>query len=216
MVPGAGRFNWLGPTEVSAADLLRQCGEKLADRRLWEIFRKRFHRLIFVYLLRVLRHHSKRDDVQELVADLAQEVYVRLVRANGSMLRGFRGETDYSVTAFLARVCVSVVSDHFRQQEGTFRLAQNVISLEDAKDSMRRSGEDHDELNVSAVLSWIDIQRVIESDPDQKNAQRNVLIFKLFYIDGLTAQEIAANPVFKLSESGVQGVLLRLRKRISE
>jgi len=216
MVSGAGPFKWLGANEISSADLLRQCGEKLADRRLWEIFGMRFHRLIFVYLLRSLRHHSKHDDVQELVADLAQEVYVRLVRANGSMLRGFRGENDYSVAAFLARVCVSVVSDHFRQQEGTFRQAQNVISLEEARDAMRRSDEHQDELNISAILSWIDIQRVIESDPDQKNAQRNVLIFKLFYIDGLTAQEIAANPGFNLTESGVQGVLLRLRKRISQ
>ena len=73
------RFRWRGSSEIASAELLRQCGQKLGDRELWTIFQERFQRLIFLYLLRALRFHSKRDDVTELVADLGQEVYVRLV-----------------------------------------------------------------------------------------------------------------------------------------
>ena len=212
----SGRFRWKGPTEISSAELLRQCGQKLGDPTLWEMFQQRFRRLIFLYLLRGLQHHSKRDDVQELVADLAQEVYVRLVRKNGAMLRDFRGQSDISVASFLARICASVVSDHFRHQDGTFRrFVENVVSIEHAKEALESFKHDRTELNVGAILSWIDVQRIIDADPDQKNAQRNALIFKLFYIDGLTAEEIAAWPGFGLSESGVNGVLLRLRRRIN-
>src|SRR5436305_715600 len=93
-------FRWRGAAEISSAELLRQCGQKLGDRKLWAIFEERFHRLIFLYVLRTLQHHSRRDDVQELAADLAQEVYLRLVRKNGLILREFRGDSDFSVTAF--------------------------------------------------------------------------------------------------------------------
>ena len=211
-----GGFRWWGSSEISSPDLLRQCGQRLGDTKLWELFQRRFQRMIFLYILRTLQHHSKRDDIQELVLDLAQEVYMRLVRKNGLMLREFRGDSDYAVSAFLARISASVVSDHFRQQEGTFRrFVENVVSLEQAKETIQNFKNDREDLNIGAILSWIDVQRVIDADPDQKNAQRNALIFKLFYIDGLTAHEIASSPGFDLTESGVQGVLLRLRKRIT-
>jgi DNA-directed RNA polymerase specialized sigma24 family protein len=69
---------------------------------------------------------------------------------------------------------------------------------------------------LSSILSWIDIERVIEGDPDQKNAGRNALIFKLHYVDGFSSAEIANFPGFGLSKSGVETILGRLRKRIQQ
>src|SRR4029079_9042757 len=138
----------------------------LGDTRLWELFQRRFQRMIFLYVLRRLEHHSERDDAQALVLDLAQEVYMRLVRKSGLMLREFRGETDYSVSAFLARISTSVVSDHFRHQEGAFRrFVDNVVWLEQAKETIQNFRSDREDLNVGAILSWIDVQRVIDADP---------------------------------------------------
>jgi RNA polymerase sigma factor (sigma-70 family) len=167
-----------------------------------------------VYLLRALKYHSKRDDVLEVVADLGQDVYVRMVKNNGSLLRSFRGETDIAVHSFLGRVCSSVVTDHLRRDGSMKRLGDNIVSLEEAKETIEISRHSGDELDVVALLSWIDIERVVAADPDHKHAQRNALIFKLHYIDGLTAEEIARYPGFDLSESGVEAVLVRLRKRI--
>jgi DNA-directed RNA polymerase specialized sigma24 family protein len=69
---------------------------------------------------------------------------------------------------------------------------------------------------LSSILSWIDIERVIDGDPDRKNAQRNALIFKLHYVDGFSSAEIARFPGFDLTPAGVETVLGRLRKRIQE
>ena len=69
---------------------------------------------------------------------------------------------------------------------------------------------------LSAILSWIDIERVIDGDPDRKNSGRNALIFKLHYVDGFSSAEIANFPGFGLSKSGVETILARLRKRIQE
>ena len=69
---------------------------------------------------------------------------------------------------------------------------------------------------LSSILSWIDIERIVEGDPDRKSARRNALIFKLHYIDGFEAGEIARFPGFDLSKSGVETILARLRKRIQK
>ncbi len=208
------RFRWHGAGEISSADLLRDCGQKLTDRGLWAMFQERFQRAIFKYLLRALHFHSKRDDVKELVSDLGQEVYVRLVQNKGNMLRSFRGETDFSVMAFLGRVCTSVVADHLRREGSDKRLGDNIVSIEEAREMIESSRHKREDLDLGSILSWIDIERIVAADPDHKNAQRNALIFKLHYIDGLTTEEIACYRGFDLSDSGVEAVLVRLRKRI--
>ena len=69
---------------------------------------------------------------------------------------------------------------------------------------------------LSSIISWIDIERIVEGDPDRKNARRNALIFKLHYIDGFEAGEISQFPGFELTKSGVETILARLRKRIQK
>jgi RNA polymerase sigma factor (sigma-70 family) len=213
------RFRWHKADETPAADLLRACGEKLTDRVLWTKFQERFQGLIFLYLMRALRLHRIQDDVSNVVPDLAQEVYVRLVQHNGRVLRSFRGTTEFSVMAFLGRIASSVVQDHQRQITSEKRRAQ-VIPIESGKNgelaSISTESSEFDSNAIAAILSWIDIERIVEGDPDRKNARRNALIFKLHYVDGFEAGEIASFPGFGLTRSGVETVLARLRKRIQQ
>ena len=74
--------------------------------------------------------------------------------------------------------------------------------------------EKRDSPAIGALLSWIDVERVLEGDSDRRHATRNLLIFKLHYIDGFTASELAAFPGFSLSVSGIEAVLSRMRKRL--
>jgi len=217
----SSRFQWRETgDDPPAADLLRECGQKLTNRAIWTKFQNRFQGLIFLYLMRALRFRSIEEDVSGIVPDLAQEVYIRLVRRDGQALRSFRGTTEFSVMAFLTRLCANVVSDHFQSQAKLKRKAQ-VISIEDARakemkgDAVSRPTE-LDTSSLSSILTWIDIERVVEGDSDQKNARRNALIFKLHHIDGFSAAEIARFAGFELTRGGVETVLTRLRKRIQE
>src|SRR6266705_3585981 len=126
------RFRWQKAGGTSAADLLRECGEKLTDRALWTQFQERFQGLIFKYLMRALRLNRIQDDAADLVPDLAQEVYLRLVQYDGRILRSFRGTTEFSVMAFLARISASVAQDHQRHGASNRRRAQ-VVSIDAAK-----------------------------------------------------------------------------------
>src|SRR5437867_8049436 len=127
-----GRFRWQKAGETPAADLLRECGEKLTDRALWTQFQERFQGLIFLYLMRALRLRRIQDDTADVVPDLAQEVYLRLVQHNGRVLRSFRGTTEFSVMAFLGRISSSVVQDYQRQLATEKRRAP-IIPIESAK-----------------------------------------------------------------------------------
>lgn len=202
---------------IPSADLLRACGQRLTDTRLWEEFQSRFQRRIFLYLLRACRiSRGHQGEMREVLPDLAQEVYVRLVKNEGRILQSFRGETDFAVRAFLARIATSVVADHFRYQAAEKRQAQ-VISIDQARETIESSRVDGSDLNskiMCGILSWIDVERLLAADEDRKFAARNMLIFKLHYVDGFTAAELAAFPGFELSVSGVEAVLSRTRKRI--
>ena len=214
------RFLRKQPGETSAPDLLRECGTKLTDRALWNEFQERFLRLIFLYLHRALRHHGIHDDEVDIVADLAQEVYLRLVQHDGRILRDFRGETEFSVMAFLGRISANIVTDYHRHITSERRGGQVVpIDLAKAAEPGKKGlaeSREFDTGSLSAILSWIDIERIVEADPDRKNARRNALIFKLHYIDGFSSAEIASFPGFELTKSGVDTILARLRKRIQE
>jgi RNA polymerase sigma factor (sigma-70 family) len=215
MMSESNRFPWYGNEELSSADLLRECGRKLTDRVLWQKFQQRFQKLIFVYIARALRNAAGRD-AKELVSDLAQDVYIRLLQNEGRMLRTFKGATDFSVRAFLARVSVSAVTDYHRAQMTEKRQATQVVSLDEARtDGVALPGEAA-ELDLTAILSWIDVQRLVESDADRKHAARNVVIFKLHYIDGLTCDEIAQFPGFELTPSGIDTVLQRMKARLQK
>src|SRR5437867_618968 len=214
------RFPWRKPGEPSAADLVRECGLRLTNRALWTKFQERFQGLIFLYLLRALRYESIREDTMGIVPDLAQEVYLKLVQHDGRILRSFRGTTEFSVMAFLAKVADTVVRD-FRRRGATEKRRAQVVSIDVVKAAEfegKRLPESQEfgPGDLSAIVAWIDVERLLEGEPDRKNAGRNVLIFKLHYVDGLSAAEIANSPGFVLTKSGVESVLARLRKRIQD
>jgi DNA-directed RNA polymerase specialized sigma24 family protein len=215
MTDSKSRFRWHEANASPAAELLRECGQKLTDPALWSMFHDRFQGPIFVYLLRSLRLRSVHDGGADVVPDLAQEVYVRLVQNNGRMLRSFRGTSDFSAMAFLARVSATVAFD-FQRRIASNKRAGQVISMDQLKHEKTGSGEsaEFDAGALSSILSWIDVERVVEGDPDRRNAQRNALIFKLHYVDGFSPKEIARFPGFELSKSGVETILARLKQRI--
>jgi len=107
---------------------------------------------------------------------------------------------------------MSVVSDHYRSQQAGKRQSGEVISIERSRNERITS----DDMDFSAVLSWIDVERLMESDSDRRNAARNVLIFKLHYVDGFTASEISQFPAFGLTESAIEVILKNLRLRLKK
>ena len=209
-----GRFLRHGDGErIPSADLLRECGRKLTDAAHWQEFQERFQRRIFTCLMRILRIRNFEDDVISVTAELTQDVWVRMVQNNAHILRSFKGDTDFSVAAFIARVCESVASDFCRRQSAVRRQVGEVIPISTLDDTDDWHPEAR-EVDMNTILAWIDVERLVESDPEKRLAARNVLVFKLHYVDGFSNAEIAEFPGFNLTEQGVEKVLQRLRARL--
>lgn len=201
---------------IPDGDLLRLCGLHRDAHQVWKEFYRRYQKRIFLYLLRASRaslsHHA---DLGEQLPDLAQEVYLRLVKNDARILRAFRGSSEFAVRAFLARIATSVVQDYFRYH-GAERRKAEVIPIDQGREpwGAERLPQDSGAPSADQVLSQIDFERALLRSETGSNAMRNLLIFKLHYVDGFTAREIAAFPGFRLSVAGVEAVLNRTRTKL--
>ncbi len=204
---------------VSSADLLRLCGEHQSDAELWKEFQRRFHKTLLTFVMRAMCN-AFRDDCLREACDITQDVYLRMLDNDGRMLRSFKGDTDFSVRAFLSRVVVNVVSDHYRKSQAEKRRPAEIISIEDARHQGRDLVGEAVEMDIASILSWIDVERLLDSESDRRNAARNVLLFKLHHVDGFSVQEIASFPGFGLKETAIRDALhqmrIHLQKRMGE
>lgn len=199
--------------DLSSADLLRLCGQRLTDVALWKEFQRRFHKSVLTFVMRGMCNAFRNDRLEE-ACDIAQDVYLRMLDNNGRMLRSFKGDTDFSVKAFLSRVAVNVVFDHYRRSKADKRRPAEVISIEDARQQGHDIAGEAAELDIASILSWIDVERLMDSESDRRNAARNVLIFKLHHVDGFSVQEIAGFPGFGLKETAIRDALTKTRAHL--
>lgn len=207
LLPYAGKV-----VDLDVAELVRQCARDLQNEELWQQFYARYKRKILLYLLRAFRMvggHS--DEFLRFADDWLQEVFTKLVQNEGHVIRSFRGTTEVSVNAFLASIALSIVVDQLRSQSALRRRAQ-VVPLDQLQDVS--SPRVDPVARFSALLELIDVEKALRTDEESKNPERDLLIFKLHFVEGLSAREIASIPGLKLTTSGSEKVLSRVRNRL--
>ena len=197
---------------LDAAELVKQCARDLQNKDLWQEFYSRYKRKILLYLLRAFRMTGGRsDEFLRFAEDWVQEVFTKLVQNDGHVICSFRGTTEVSVNAFLASIALSIVVDQLRSQSALRRRAQ-VVPLDQLQDiSLPRVDSGG---RFSAILELIDVEKALRTDEESKNPERDLLIFKLHVVEGLSASEIASIPTLKLTTSGSEKVLSRVRHRL--
>lgn len=145
------------------------------------------------------------------VADLEQEVYSRLLANDRGALRGLRGASDGGLRAFVCTMAANVARDHRRRLQVRGRL--RAVDDEDPEPALPAGGGGEDtvlsRLRASEVFDAL--ARVVK----EPNAARDTLIFKAYYVDGLTAAEIGALGL-GIAPKGVEAVLYRLTARVKE
>jgi DNA-directed RNA polymerase specialized sigma24 family protein len=102
-------------TECSTGELVAAC--QSGDQAAWFEFVGRFNRRVTLFVLREYRTCCEaRGDVCDVVRDLTNEVYLRLVANGCGALRDFGREGDHVLLAYLARTARAVVLDHARRR----------------------------------------------------------------------------------------------------
>lgn len=195
------------------------------DERLWGEFIRRYdkhiQRTIFV-MCRRMRYHGV---VQ--VEDLAQEVYLKLREKNGHRLKEFEGQHANSIFTYLETIAANVVRNAWRNDHAQKRPpAEKGLPLDQP---IFPNAEDRS-ANLAEILpaeNWADdINRLELEDAvgyclgrilgDKRHAERDKLLFKLYFCEDFSAEQIAQIKQIGLSDKRIYGLLKTLSEKVRD
>ncbi len=204
---------------MSLEDLIRACAEN-GDATAWEEFVQRFHGLIAVIVIRTAQRWDNASPA--LVDDLIQETYLKLCLDRKRLLSEFSPHNPESFYGFLKVVTANLVHDHFRSQRSQKHglgqphawIDSPTIPAPIAKvGSVESIQRDILLKEINEALCCI----LSESSLSEDQQKRDRTIFWLHHgAAGLTAEEIARLPSLSLSVKGVESVLHRLKRLVTE
>src|SRR5262245_45528853 len=95
------------PNEWSVAELVERCSHRPPDESAWEEFVRRYHSTIRANVQKTF-HRKAREEADrrpqfpdDVVEDLVQAVYIRLVEDRSRALDRFQGQHDNSIYQYL-------------------------------------------------------------------------------------------------------------------
>lgn len=190
--------------ELSPRELFRRCARVPPDESAWRELFRRYRAPIFTGIAKVLG--SSGEQHHRLFEEARQEFYVRLLANDCRALLAFRGDTEGEASYYLHRIAVNV--------------ALNVV-----KKNPKNKVDNIDDPDVRAplvpgpggsVLTRIDLEACLQQEMHGRNKARNILIFKLFALEGLKPSEIAEIASFHMSGHAVEIQISRTRKKLRE
>jgi RNA polymerase sigma factor (sigma-70 family) len=215
------------PADWSVSELIEHCLETPPDEVAWSEFVRRFHptikKRVTQALMRLAHNDSEYDGFsQDLLEDLVQAVYMRMIRHDRHALTLFKGEYENSIYRYILIISINVVRDHFREvralkrpnlmyslDELLSRGAESLLGQE--RESALFSATTDDSRKLVTAEAIDDIFRQIVK---WTNKDRDITVFKLKYYQGLTNKEIAAIKGLQLSPEGVGASISRTLKRL--
>jgi RNA polymerase sigma-70 factor (ECF subfamily) len=200
----------MDPRKLSVKELVSYCLDS-QDQDGWTEFVRRFQPLIAGVVTKCVfrRKHPNPD----LIDDLVQESYKKLIANNYKALREFDFQHDNAFFGFLKVVAANVVEDHFRgstsQKRGSGREEEDIEEVRTAAPVLPNSLQPAE---LAILMGQID--RCLAKLASEPNFTRDYTIFWLYYRQGLTAKAISQLPGSTLGVKGVESTLLRLTRYV--
>ncbi len=196
-------------------DLAKACARS-TDAMEWEELLRRCAPIASLVAARVARLWLGSSN-PSVVDDIVQEIFLKLCDQERRILRDFKPRGEDSFLGLLRIVSASVANDYFRRQYSAKRGGKVVtVTLSDAPTPKLPEAQ-QGSAGMQKVVLYSELDRKMRSAPGII-AERDRTIFWLYYLQGLTAEEIAELPVAGLSAKGVESALHRvtawLRKEI--
>lgn len=192
----------LPPARLSDVALMKACGSPEAPEA-WEEFVRRFNRFVCLAVIRAMAQCSGRQVGQldpDTVADLIQDVYVKLLDRSASTNRTFRGENDAAVFVYIGRVAMSVAVDAQRRllarKRGRDVLSLDAVIAGDGDESFvlgstLRSHAPTPEQDATASLMRNELRDILGCVVHGRNAERDIRIAEAYMLDGVPLSEIS-------------------------
>jgi RNA polymerase sigma factor (sigma-70 family) len=179
--------------------LLQVCLSKQSHEH-WSELVDRLQPVIAVSGSRVFARYCRFRPEPDLVDDLTQQTFVRLWSDDCRALRKMAHQDEKAFLAYVRTVAENVTIDHLRKK--TPECEPLDLEAPDGSPPPQDRTDFHR-----------DVDRHLTACAG-KDAPRDRLVFWLYYRTGLAAQEIAALRSTKLTQKGVEALLLRLTRCI--
>jgi len=168
------------------------------EKRAWDAFVLQYSSLVYHTIRKTLSLYHV-EARQELIEDLFQEFFLRIVQDDFRKLRQFRGERGCSLASWLRLVATRLTIDFLRQQRPpTVEVPDSLPSAQpDPSDSLMDNEQ-------ASRLS-----QALEGLPP-----RDRLFLEFYYHKGVPPEEIAA--ILKVSVSAVYTQKSRLLAKLRE
>ena len=212
----------------SVPHLLERCSGRPPDDEAWKEFVRRYHTTIRINVIKTFHRKAKEESdrkpqfPEDLVEDLVQAVYIRLVEDRNRALERFEGEHENSIFQYLGMIAINVVRDYFRETR-----AQKRPKISVSLDELLEMGGDGALMDESLGALWKpanadstsslteeEIDLALRRAVKGKNKDRDLLIFKLKFYEGLTLDEITQSMALDISPVSVGSIINRIIKKL--
>lgn len=186
--------------QLSPEQLLEACCRR--DEAAWTRFISRYDQVIKLSVLRVLRTRGR----LELSEDAVQQVYAKLVERAPVIFRGVTFPHEGSDFGFIKIIAIRTVQDLLKASAA--RPDQNPANP--SLSEIVEPGQSDER-----VLVHIEAEQAVgylRKNLPPEQAERDVRILLLRYVQGYTAEAISKLPSIELSRAGVDSVIYRCKE----
>jgi len=208
--------------ELTVHELLTQCMRRPPDEGAWREFVHRYHGAIRASVARTFHLRASQESDRraqfpdDLIEDLVQVVYMRLVEEGNRALDRFQGEHENSIFQYLGIIAVNVVRDHFREARAQKRPKLS-FSLDELLDNTGEGGilknAVTDGPSGPGTVTLEDLEGALIRSVS-RHRDRDALIFKLRYYEGMTLEEIKKALGLDISPIGIGSILNRINGKL--
>ncbi|MCI0490029.1 MAG: AAA family ATPase [Blastocatellia bacterium] len=236
-VMGNHQFPWdrkrkdvyLPASRWSITELLSRCSSRPLDEVAWQEFVRRYHSTIRANVLKTYYSKAKKEMdrkpqfLEDMIEDLVQTVYIKLIENQSAALNHFVGKHDNSIYQYLGIISINVVRDYFREVMAKKRpkVSFSLDQLLEISGDSPLLGEAISDIDGSpldeggAYFTVEDVESALRKVVSSKNRDRDIAIFKMRYYEGLTLDEISEAIGPNMSAVSVGSVLNRIVKRLN-
>lgn len=194
-------------SKVSVNELAKACAIS-AEAAEWELLLQKCAPIASLVAVRISRLWLGSAS-PAIVSDIVQEVFLKLCERDRRILREFKPRGNDSFLGLVRIVSASVANDYFRRQYSTKRGGKVVTVGLDESPTLSTLAKSYDSSTMQKNVLFSELDRRMRAAPEVIS-ERDRAIFWLYYLQGMTAAEIAALPGSALSAKGIESALHRV------
>ncbi|MFQ5526852.1 MAG: RNA polymerase sigma factor [Thermoanaerobaculia bacterium] len=187
-----------------------------ADGPAWGAFVERFETPMVWGIQRALRSLGFRGRPRDVIGDLLQECYCRILARDRRTLKLCRERKEPALDAYFARVAERSTRDSFRARWAEKRGSRDLVVgwNEVVEDRHAASGESSPEDRLLIREARSKLLETCHRAAGSRKRERNFRVLVLAFLEGLSTREIAEQFAGRLSRSCIDSLVYRARRRL--